>query len=263
VPLIVILLMVPHIVLGGALVPLPEPVTAPIATRWAFQAMMAISGAGSDVAADACWDLPPEQQENLTLEFKNQNCNCMGVNTQHVESCNFPGLGEFYTAAVDQPPPQEPANNLPPEPVEPPRPELPPEPVEPADQSDQVAQAEYLEAVRAWRTEVDEIQAGYEAELDEYRANGEIYRAAVEAYQESLAQYQVEYTTWLGEQQSAIVPAEGVIRQFQRDFGWTFVDKENESAYWGTLTSTWLAQSIIIGVLLLAILVIQKRKDIR
>jgi ABC-type multidrug transport system ATPase subunit len=261
-PLIVILLMVPHIVLGGALVPLPGPVTAPIATRWAFQAMMAISGPGSDVAADACWALPPEQRESLDLEFKNQNCNCMGVNAQHAESCNFPGLGEFYTAAIDEPPPQEPPGNLPPDPVEPARPELPPEPVEPADQSDQVAQAQYLEDVRAWRTEVDEIQAGYEVELDEYRANGEIYRAAVEAYQESLAQYQVEYSTWLGEQQSAIVPAEGMIRQFQRDFGWTFVNKEDSSAYWRTLTTTWLAQSIIIGVLLLAILVIQKRKDI-
>ena len=261
-PLIVILLMVPHIVLGGALVPLPGPVTAPIATRWAFQAMMAISGPGSDVAADACWALPPEQRESLDLEFKNQNCNCMGVNAQHAESCNFPGLGEFYTAAIDEPPPREPPGNLPPDPVEPARPELPPEPVEPADQSDQVAQAQYLEDVRAWRTEVDEIQAGYEVELDEYRANGEIYRAAVEAYQESLAQYQVEYSTWLGEQQSAIVPAEGMIRQFQRDFGWTFVNKEDSSAYWRTLTTTWLAQSIIIGVLLLAILVIQKRKDI-
>ena len=35
-PLIVVLLMLPQIVLGCALVPLPEAITAPISTRWAF-----------------------------------------------------------------------------------------------------------------------------------------------------------------------------------------------------------------------------------
>ena len=54
-PMLVILLVLPNIVLSGALVPLPNTVSAPASTRWAFEAFMAITGPGSDVAADICW----------------------------------------------------------------------------------------------------------------------------------------------------------------------------------------------------------------
>jgi hypothetical protein len=296
--------MVPQIVLGGALVPLPNAVTAPISTRWAFQAFMAISGAGSDVARDQCWDLPPEQRSELTLEFKDDNCNCMGSNALDENSCNFPGVGQFYTAALDEErppepgaPPQEPGEP-PPEPGDPPprpgpqpeEPEIPPQPERPADEADQVAMADYFEALEAWQEQVDEINAAYRAELEEYQSQAQIaeaqldaYQAEVSAYQESLRTYQAsvdEYQAQLGDYQdrvaeyqeavvrfenerlAAIGPAESMIRQAHLNFAWTFVNKDDSSAYWSTLIRTWLAQAIIIGILFAAILVLQKRKDI-
>ncbi|MFW6096895.1 MAG: FHA domain-containing protein [Chloroflexota bacterium] len=303
-PLIVILLMVPQIVLGGALVPLPGAVTAPISTRWAFEAFMTITGAGSDVARDNCWDLPPEQRSELTLEQKDANCNCMGTNALDVNSCSFPGVGQFYTAALDQPAPQEPGEPPaepgapPPEPGDPPErlgpqpeePELPPQPERPEDEADQVAMANYFDDLEAWQEEVETIQSGYRAELDDYQAQAQIAEAELEAYQEqvnsyqealreyqatvddyqarladyqeSVFDYQTERATWEGERLSAVVPAESMIRQFDQDFGWTFVNKNDSSAYWGRLVVTWVAQSIIIGVLFAGILVLQKRKDL-
>ncbi|MBL8103878.1 MAG: ABC transporter permease, partial [Anaerolineales bacterium] len=41
-PLLVIMLMLPQIVLGGALIPVPGFVSAPTSTRWALEAMMSI-----------------------------------------------------------------------------------------------------------------------------------------------------------------------------------------------------------------------------
>ncbi len=59
-PLIVILLIIPQVVLGGALIPVPEYVSAPTSSRWAFEAVVGISGIGSAVAADLCWALPED-----------------------------------------------------------------------------------------------------------------------------------------------------------------------------------------------------------
>jgi hypothetical protein len=56
-PMIMILLLVPQIVLSGALAPVPETVSAVASTRWAFEGFIGIVGIGSDVAADPCWQL--------------------------------------------------------------------------------------------------------------------------------------------------------------------------------------------------------------
>ncbi len=251
-PLLVILLMLPQIVLGGALIPLPEAISAPTSTRWAFQALMAITGAGSDVARDACWLLPEEIVDLMTIEDKTANCNCMGTNALKEESCNFPGMGEFYNPAVDQERPPDP----PPEPTRPPDPVIPPPPPEPVDQSDTVAVAEYLAALQAYQTMVEQIQAETEAEFARFEAELEVYKAEVVAAQESII-------TWQIAQASAVEPAEGVIRQFYKDYGWTFVDKEDTAAYYSTLFTTWGAQGIIMGILFIAVLVLQKRKDVK
>jgi ABC-type multidrug transport system ATPase subunit len=108
-PLMLILFLIPQIVLNGALVPLPETATTPVSSRWAFQALLAITGSGSDVARDVCWDLTREEQDLLTTGQKKSSCNCMGVNALNENSCNFPGLGEAYDPAIDQPDPVEPA----------------------------------------------------------------------------------------------------------------------------------------------------------
>ncbi len=269
-PLIVILLMLPQIVLGGALVPLPEAISSPTSTKWAFQAFMAATGSGSDVAADACWQLPEDQRARLlgsSIESKQDfGCNCMGLGVLDPASCNFPGLGEFELEDVP-PPPEEPVL-VDPEPLrpEPTAPELPPEPQRPADETDTVAIAEYLDALEAYQEEVGEIQAAFQADLDAYRAEAAVFQSETVAVETARAEYLEARARWEAQNQAAIaaavLPAEETIGRTERDFGWLFVDKNNEAEYWGTITTTWIAQSTIIGLLFFLILILQKRKDV-
>jgi hypothetical protein len=269
-PLIVILLMLPQIVLGGALVPLPEAISAPTSTRWAFQAFMAATGSGSDVAADICWQLPDDERNRLlnsSIETKQSaGCNCMGLGVLDAGSCNFPGLGRFDLEDVP-PPPVEPVlvDPLPLRP-EPSAPVLPPEPERPADETDTIAIAEYLDALEAYQEEVGEIQEAFQADLDSYRAEAAVFQTEVVAVESARAEYLEAQARWEAQNQAAIakavVPAEQVISQTERDFGWLYVDKNNSSDYWGTIFTTWTAQSGIIGLLFFLILILQKRKDV-
>ncbi len=262
-PLIVVLFMLPQIVLGGALVPLPEFVTAPISTRWAFQAFMGISGVGSDVAADACWTvLDTEAQKQLSLDEKNENCLCMGTNALHEDSCNYPGLGAFYNSSVDEPQPPEFNEPAPVRPVEPARPELPPQPEQPEDQSDLKAMAQWQEDIGTWQEEVEAIQSAYEVELETYRAELQVFEAEVSAYQDQVVESERARVNWRIAQEASILPAEELIRQFYPGFGWTYVDKTDSGAYWSMLVKTWAAQLLIITVLFFGIMILQKRKDV-
>lgn len=230
-PLMVIILMLPQIVLGGALVPVPTFVSAPTSTRWAFEALMSITGPGSDVAADVCWQLPLDVQGAMTLEDKlNAGCNCMGVNMLKQEYCNHPGLGKFRIPLVDQPLPVEPTP-LPPEPVR---------PVEPANQSDNVAMADFFAQLKA-----------YEVEVEEYKRKVELYQAERVAYETARAELQV-----------AVAPAEGVVRNFYNGAGFTYVNKKDPAAYFAKVGFTWTVQGFIILLLFVAILYLQKRKDV-
>jgi ABC transport system ATP-binding/permease protein len=261
-PLIVVLLMLPQIVLGGALVPLPEVVSAPTSTRWAFQAFMAITGVGSDVAKDPCWTaLTLDEQKALTLEQKNANCNCLGANALREATCNFPGLGQFYRPAIDQPQPEALQETPPTRPVEPTEPVLPPQPARPEDQSDLVAMGEFQTAIDAWQVEVEQIQDNYRADLENYRAELQLFEAQLQAYQERVTNRERERVAWQIEQETAVLPAEELIRQFQPGFGWTFVNKDDPQVYRSTIVTTWAAQMVIILILFVAIMVLQKRKD--
>lgn len=251
-PMIVILLMLPQIVLGGALVPLPPAFNAMISTRWAFEGLMSISGAASDVAADVCWQLPEEIRKAMTLADKNaHNCRCMGVNVLNPNSCNYPGVGIFYHPAIDEPEPTAPPalGDPPAEPV------LPERPIEPANQSDSIAMAEFFAQLKGWEENVNQIQTDYKRSVEAYQAQGEVFKAETIAYQEALANWQIARV-------SAVEPAEGLISQFYDDFGWTIVNKEDRSAYFVKIFSTWFAQALIILVLFGAILFLQKRKDV-
>jgi ABC-type multidrug transport system ATPase subunit len=251
-PLLVIILMLPQIVLGGALIPIPGFVSAPTSTRWAFEALMGITGPGSDIAADICWALPPDVREAMTIEDKLANgCRCMGLNMLKEESCNYPGLAEFYNPAIEEPPPVEPA----PLGLPPPEPVIPERPVQPVDQSDNVAMADFFVQLQAWETQATAIQEDYKKQIEAYQAQSEVYKSEAIAYQEELIKWQIA-------QASAVTPAEGVVDTFNTGFGWTYVDKENGPAYWGKIIFTWLVQSSIIMVLFVAILFLQKRKDV-
>jgi hypothetical protein len=260
-PLIVVLLMLPQIVLGGALVPLPTAITAPISTRWAFQAFMGITGVGSDVAADECWQLDDETQKEMDLAFKDENCQCMGTNALRADSCNYPGLGAFYNPIIDEPPPAEFAEDPPPEPVEPPRPEIPPRPEECEDQSDNICMAKWREDVLKWEEESTAIQTAYEAELEVFRQETEQYKTDLAGYQERAVAAQQGTVERRIAVEASVLPAEELIRQFYPGFGWTYVDKTDTSAYRNMILQTWAAQLVIIFILFVLILILLKRKD--
>ncbi|MGD2026203.1 MAG: ABC transporter permease, partial [Anaerolineales bacterium] len=251
-PLIVILFMLPQIVLGGALVPLPESISSLTSTKWAYQGFMAITGIGSDVAADACWLLDAETRAAMTEEDKEANgCNCMGVSALRQDSCNYPSLGSFYNPKIDEALPDVPGE----EPVRPPDVEIPDPPLKPEDESDAVAMADYLAALQVYQTQVDELQAAAKADFAQYEAEIAVYQAEVVSYQEALIEQKAAVV-------SSVQPAEALITLFVRDQPWTFVDKDDPDAFWPFLLKTWGAQLAMISILFGGILILQKRKDV-
>jgi ABC-type multidrug transport system ATPase subunit len=251
-PMIMILLIVPQIVLSGALAPVPSSISQIASTRWAFESFIGITGIGSDVAADPCWKLDDEIREAMTIEQMEENgCNCLGVAVFDPNSCNFPGVGAFYEPEVDQEAPVEP----PPLREKPPEPVIPPSPEPPENQFDQVAVAQYMNALQSYQDEVARIQDDYKNQMNLYEAEANVYQAEMVEYQEALAKYNIART-------SAIKGAEGLIASIRDEFGWAFVDKENEDGFWSWMIKTWVAQSILIAIYFVIILFLIKRKDI-
>ena len=251
-PLIVILLMLPQIVMGGVLVPMPNVLSGITSTNWAFQGFLGVTGVGSDIASDVCMALPPEQIAVMTGDDKIANgCKCLGVNALREDSCYFPGNGRFYNPAIDEALPPPPG----PEPVRPVDPVIPEAPAQPADQSDTVAVAEYLTALEAYQIEVEAIQSNTKAEFAAFEAQVEVYQAEVVAYQQASITHQAGVAT-------AVQPAETVIQKYNEKFGSAFVNRDNPSEFWFFLLKTWIAQLVISGVLLVGIVFLQKRKDV-
>lgn len=250
-PLVVIMLIIPQVVLGGGLIPVPPTISRVALTRWAFEPVLASSGAGSDVAADVCWALPEDVRNAMTLEDKQAHgCGCMGVNALKESSCNFPGLGKNYNPAVDQPAPVEPAaiGNPPPEPV------LPDSPAKPANQNDQVALAQYLQALQDYQAKVDKIQADYKVQVNAYQAKSDQYKAEMTAYQ-------TKRTQWELDRNAAVSKAESIINTFNNNFGWAFVNKRDSAGYWSRILFAWGIDAGMIFVLFIITLVFIYRKD--
>ena len=250
-PLFVILLILPQMILNGALIPVPQFVSAPTSTHWAFKGLMGLTGVTSDVAGDVCWSLPEDARKAMTTEDKAaNNCQCMGVSILDPESCSFPGIGKFYNSAIDEPPPVEPAplGDPPPEPV------LPERPVQPEDQSDSVAMAEFFDDLEVWEAEVQEIQAGYKNEVDAYQSDADVFKAELISYQETLAKWNIARA-------SAVEPAENTINQFREIIGWSFMDKEDASAFRYKIFETWFSMIVIISIFIAGILILQRVKD--
>ncbi len=108
-PLTLIMFFVPLIVLSGALAPIPPAISQIASTRWAFQGLLGIVGAGSDVAADPCWQLDKDLRDAMNLEDKTyQQCRCMGIQIFDENSCSFPGVGDYYVSEVAEIAPFEP-----------------------------------------------------------------------------------------------------------------------------------------------------------
>ncbi len=249
-PLILIMFIIPQMVMSGAIVPLPDSATAPASSRWAFQAAVAISGAGSDVAADACWAKPKAEQDKMTLDEKNTNCTCMGENALKESSCNFPGLGKYYDAAIDTKDPVKPAEPGP----QPAEPKFPDAPAKPADPNNLQLLQKYLVDLDDYNKQVDQIRSDYQKQVDDWKAEQDDYKNALETYQKDLTELKVKRAIAVGS-------AEATIRRYKDDYGWTFIDKRDRDTYLGVLYKTWFAQSIIILILFAGTVIMQKRHE--
>ncbi len=187
----------------------------------------------------------------MTLDDKAANaCRCMGLNVLREESCNFPGLGEYYDPAVDEPEPVEPAalGDPPAEPV------IPAAPPEPNDQTDQVAVAQYLQALQQYQADVEKIQQDYKTQIEDFQARADVFTAEMTAYQEDRARWEID-------RNAAVGKAEGIISTFYDNFGWAFINKDDRSEFWTRLGIAWGVQGLIITVLFFATLFAIYRKD--
>jgi ABC-type multidrug transport system ATPase subunit/predicted component of type VI protein secretion system len=249
-PLIVILLIIPQVVLGGALIPMPSSISAVTVSRWAFEPIVGITGLGSDVAADACWQLDKDIREEMDLADKEAlGCRCIGLNALRETSCNFPGLGEFYDPAIDQAEPVEPASIGDP----PAEPQLPPAPQSPTDLTDQAAMAQYLQKLQEYQRLTKQIQDNYRAEVNAYQEKADQYAEAMKAYQEEKAKWEIS-------RNAAVGKAEGMIDTFHKNFGWAFVNRDDADEYWSRIWFAWAIQGVIIGLLFVLMLFFIYRK---
>ncbi len=250
-PLLLIMFIIPQMVLSGALVPLPVAVKAPASSSWAFQAAMAISGPGSDVAGDSCWNLTKEEQDKLTLDEKNNKCTCMGENALREESCNFPGLGEYYDKAIDESDPLKPVEPG----AQPAEPILPQQPAEPANPNKLTDLQKYVSDLSAYNTQASQLQDDYKKKVDAWQQQQEDYKSQLKTYQKDITDLEVKRAIAVGS-------AESTISRYKDDYGGTFVDKNDRSNYLKTVFGTWAAQLTIILVLFVGTVYMQKRRDV-
>jgi len=248
---LLVMFIIPQMVLSGAIMPLPAPVRAPASSSWAFQTIIAVSGVGSDVARDACWALPKSERDELTLDEKNSDCICMGENALRQDSCNFPGVGDFYDVAIDTADPVKPTEPGP----KPEEPVLPEKPAAPENPNDLQALQAYLGELDSYNAEVADLQDDYKTRINAWQDEQETYRDEIATYEKDLTELEVDRAVAVG-------AAESTIENYKDDFGWTFVDKEDRPVYLRTIFGSWGAQLVIILVLFAGTVILQKRRDV-
>jgi ABC-type multidrug transport system ATPase subunit len=250
--LLVVVALVPQFLFAGALLPrdlIPggEAIGALSPTRWAFEALVRISGIGDDVVNDRCWQLPRDQRDYLTLDDKvAMGCRCMGE--QMFEQCYFPGIRslELYNeearAALEAPEPIKPSTPTP-HPTFTPYPTLTPLPT-PGISGDQQAYEQRRESQGQAYEQIREQQ-------------GEDYRVLVmqqyDQYQNESESYGESLSTWQSDRESAIRGPEELIAGIYTNYG---------PVLRARVDTSWLALALISVVVLGLTLLFQKRKDV-
>ena len=246
-PLLLIVVIVLQLVFGGIIPnrergPVIDKVSVALSssttTKWAFESLVTLSGIGKCVAADPCWNLSDDQRNQLTEEYKSENCTCMGP--QLFQSCCFPGIRKYYDPAIDEMEPHKPVKPLYPgdSPVQP---NIPKPWDYPTTKEFNIANQKYLDTVRGW----DEI-------LESYSKKAKSYQDQIKKYEKDIDIYTKEYKQWQGNRSEAIGKAEGLISTMKQNYGQSF--NVDVARHWGILTG-------IIIMLFLALLAIQKLKD--
>jgi ABC-type multidrug transport system ATPase subunit/pSer/pThr/pTyr-binding forkhead associated (FHA) protein len=261
--LLVIVVLVPQFLFAGALLPLDlipggEAFSVVASTRWAFESLVNITGIGDPIVQDSCWDDRPKYDEgdqagwntilNESDEVKQElGCTCMG--SAIFTDCNeFPGIlnPDYYDEeariALEQPEPAKPPTPTPyPSPTSIPSPTPYPTPEDPQKMGDYMdLRTEQGEEYQALRLEQgDEYQATREAQGDEYA--------------DQMTAYGDAKADWQRKRERAIQGAEGLLKSVFDNYGRTFK---------GSITSRWVAMILITLVLLIFIILYQKRRDV-
>jgi ABC-type multidrug transport system ATPase subunit len=252
-PLTLIMMIIPLIILSGALAPMPPSISQIASTRWTFEGLVGITGMGSDVAADSCWQLDKKLRDSMDLDAKSDfQCKCMGVQVFNQNSCDFPGVGKYYATEINQTAPPEPAA-LPPQP---PEPVIPNAPNPPINKTDQVQMVQYLNALSSYQDQVKLIQDNYRNQMDLYQVQADVYKNEMMKYQEDLAKYDVARI-------SAVGAAEGIIQGINESYGWAFVNKKDPAIFIPWLVQTWVSPLEIVAVYFAVMLILIKRKDVK
>jgi hypothetical protein len=113
---------------------------------------------------------------------------------------------------------------------------------------------QYMNALSSYQDEVTLIQNEYKSQMELYEAQAEVYQAEMEEYQTARLKYETA-------RNSAVERAEGVIENVTKEFGWAWVDKSDPQVFRAWLLRAWGAQGILVGIFLLVILFLIKRKD--
>ena len=110
-PLWVLALIIPQLIIGGALVPdtrmnvIGKAAARVTPLQYGFAALVTAGGHGKDVASDPCWQLPDADRRALT-DSQKQGCPCSGMNI--FSKCHFPGVWKDFASILESPAPELP-----------------------------------------------------------------------------------------------------------------------------------------------------------
>ena len=284
--MLIIVVLIPQFLFAGALLPLDlipggEQISMMMPTRWSFEAFLRITGVGGQLSEDPCWiSFPKADRLKLPDELKSE-CPCMGGSI-FTECADFPGIksDDFYDlnaqAAIANPEPVEPEQPTPypyptayPSPTALPTPTLLPSltpyptPSDPREMDTYMDQRqdqgnEYQDSILGqfdgYRDDSKEQGAAYSdvrtQQGDQYadfrEQQGDEYATAMEKYGDERAE-------WQESRDKAINSAEAVLGSIYDNFS---------QAFRGTVVGRWSILGVIMAVLLVTVLVFQKRKDV-
>jgi ABC-type multidrug transport system ATPase subunit len=233
---LVVIVLVPQFLFAGALlrrdlIPGGDYISAATSTRWAFEALVRITGIAEDVVDDPCWDSPKEVWSKWDQEEKDgRNCRCLGK--QLFELCYFPGIQnpDLYD--------DEAKNALAaPEPKKPPTPTPYPTYTPPPKPKDQRKQEAYQATVVA-----------------QGKKQGDRTKDQMESWTNNeMEQYINAREDWQSTREGAVRGAEEKIDEI-------FV--RYKTAFEADVTTSWLALIILSLVFFGVTLLFQKQKDV-
>jgi hypothetical protein len=248
--LLVVVVLVPQFLFAGALLPLDlipggEKISAAATSRWAFEAMVNITGVGRDLVKDPCWKAVQRNQRHpsdLTEEQRAQ-CACMGARI--FDECRFPGVRDpdyynqtMYQVLVRGKPKEPAAPVVPAEPSRPAKPRGLPARPGPADQQRyQRDMQNYQDRMDRFEKRMTDYRDGIDDKTDAYKVAMKDYAARMEDWQKA---------------RTKVAAVEGMMESVYDKYG---------QAFRGRPEGRWLAMAAIMVVVFVLILVFQKRKD--